>query len=134
MSFLGSPKNDSATALSRQLPARPQERRTSLARAQVDHHGQEEPPLAGAKVGDAARGLVGGHGAGEVAAHQVGARLGLGVGYGRALLGVGRAAAYPQLARQFQDPVARQVREIRRQHRVDEAEPEPAVGFKPNPH
>lgn len=40
------------------------------ARAQVDHGGQVQPALAGAKVGDVAHELIGGHGAGEVAAHS----------------------------------------------------------------
>lgn len=47
---------------------------------QVDHRGQVQPTLAGAKVGDVAHELVGGNGAVEVAAHQVGAGLALGSG------------------------------------------------------
>ena len=72
--------------------------------AQVDHGRQVEPPLAGAQVGDVADELVGGDGAREVAAHQVGPGPGLGVGDGGALARVGRAAAYAQLAHQFQHP------------------------------
>lgn len=103
-------------------------------RAQVDDGGQVEPALAGAQVRDVAHELVGGHGACEVAAHQVGAGLGLRVRDRGPLPGVGRAAAYPRIAHQLQHPVARKVAETRRQHRVHEAEAEPAVGFQPHAH
>lgn len=104
------------------------------ARAQVDHRGQVQPSLAGAQVGDVAHELVGGNGAREVAAHQIGAGLGLGVEDCGALACVGRAAAYAQLAHQFQDSVARQAGEFRRQHRVHEPESKAPVGFQPHAH
>lgn len=104
------------------------------ARAQVDHGGEEKPSLVVAQVGDVAHELVGVDGAREVAAHQVGAGPGLGIGDRGPFPGVGRAAAYPQLAHQFQDSVARQAGEFRRQHRVHEPEPEAPVGLQPHAH
>ena len=105
-----------------------------MARAQVDHGGEEEPSLAGAQVGDVAHELAGGDGAREVAAHQVGAGLGVRVGDRGPLPGVRRAAAYAQLAHQLEHPVSREAAETRRQHRVHEAEAEPAVGLEPHAH
>ena len=88
------------------------------ARAQVDHRGQVQPPLAGAKVRDVAHELVGGNGAREVAARQVGAGLGLRVG----LVGKLPPALYrplvDRLGIEAQFPAAFRGRPSRRDHAV----------------
>ena len=105
------------------------------ARVQVDHGRQVQPALAGAQVGDVAHELVGGDRAREVAAHQVGPGLGLGVGNRGALALVWRAAAYAQLAHQLAHPIQGQSGELGGQEALHEPRAEPAVRLQPDaPH
>ena len=60
-----------------------------------DRREVQPPPLARAQVRDVTRELVSGHEAGEVAPHQVGPGLRLGIRDRGALPRVGRASAYP---------------------------------------
>ena len=99
---------------------------------QVDDRREVQPPLAGAQVRDVAHELVGGHGAGEVAPHQVGPGLRLGIRDRSALPRVGRASAYPRLAHQFARPVQGEAGELAGQEALHEPEAEPAVRLQPH--
>ena len=99
---------------------------------EVHHGGQGQPALPRAQVGDVAHELVGGHGAGEVARHQVRLQGRALIRYRGALLSVGCHAAYAQLAHALAHAVERHEPEFGRQERVHHARPEAAVALKPH--
>lgn len=101
--------------------------------AQVDHDGEEQPPLAGLEVGDVAHELDRGHGVREVAPCEVGTGGRFGVGHGRALGGAGADALYLRLAHQLVHPVGRRFGELRRQAVQDRKGAEPSPGVEPYP-
>ena len=98
---------------------------------EVDYGSQEQPALPCAQVGDVAHEFVCRHGSGEVACHQVRLRGRALIGYRGALLGIGRHAAYAQLAHALAHVVEHHGPELGRQERVHHARSEAAIALKP---